>query len=265
MSRRPEEPYPQLYDITIDGIPPVHWVGIALALAAVALGVLRLWRSGTAHRALALLLLLPGPLTWLTAFLARVHFWEMYMLFVLPTWGALLALGATWPLAARRPLTRRGGLVLVVAGLLAFAAASEPVRRYHRNRSVQPHRESVALTRPDPDPLSPAQGGVLTASFFKAPDTYDPHVVQVRTPAELEALMARAEREGLPLFVNIGWLRQAARQRPELMGLVEDRERFERVAELRGLTPRFTRRVYRYRGRAGHPYEGGEAELHGSD
>ena len=134
-----------------------------------------------------------------------------------------------------------------------YAAASEPVRRYHRDHPVQARRESVALTRPDPDPLSPAQAGVLTASFFKAPDTYDPHVVHVRTPAELEALIARADREALPLFVNIGWLRQAARQRPELVALVEDRNRFERVADLPGLTPRYARRVYRYRGLAATP------------
>jgi len=252
VTRRPEDPYPQLYDIAQGGVPTVHWAGIALALVAVALGVLRLWRRGATHRALALLLLLPGPLTWLAAALGRVHFWDMYMLFVLPAWSALLALGASWPLAAPHPLARRGGLVLVVAGLLAFAAASEPVRRYQRNHSVQPRRESVALTRPDPDPLSPAQAGVLTASFSEPPDTYDPHVVQVDEPAELEALMARADREGLPLFVNIGWLSQAARHRPELMALVEDRERFEREAELRGVLPRFTRRVYRYRAGAAH-------------
>jgi hypothetical protein len=253
LTRRAEDPYPQLYDVAIDGVPLGHRAGIALALAAVALGALRLWRAGGAHRALALMLLLPGPLTWLAAALGRVHFWEMYMLFVLPAWGALLAVGATWPLAASHPGWRRGGLVLVVAGLLAYAAASEPVRRYHRDHPVQARRESVGLTRPDPDPLSPAQAGVLTASFFKAPDTYDPHVVHVRTPAELEALMARADREALPLFVNIGWLRQAARQRPELVALVEDRHRFERVADLPGLTPRFARRVYRYQGTAATP------------
>jgi hypothetical protein len=249
LSRSPEDPYPQLYDISIGGVPPIHWVGIALALSAVALGALRLWRSGAAQRALALLLLLPGPLTWLVAWLGGVHLWDFYLIFTLPAWAALLALGASWPLAAPQPFARRGGLLLVVAGLLAFAVAGEPVRRYQRDHSVEPRRESVALTRPDPDPLSPAQAGVLTATFFRPADTYDPRVVHVGNPAELEALMARADREGLPLFVNIGWLRQAARQRPELMALVEDRERFERVADLRGLTPRFTRRVYRYRER----------------
>jgi hypothetical protein len=251
LSRRPQDVYPQLYDVAIQAIPPVHWVGIALALAAVALGVLRLWRSGAAHRALALLLLLPGPLTWLAAALGGVHlWWESYLIFVLPAWGALAALGASWPLSAPHPVARRGGLLLVVAALGAFAAAGEPVRRYERDHPVQPYRDSVALTRSETDPLSPAQAGVLTASFFEPPDTYDPHVVRIRKLDELESLMARADRERLPLFVNIGWPRQAARKRPELMALVEDPERFERVAELLGLTPRFTRRVYRYRLRA---------------
>jgi hypothetical protein len=242
LSRRPEDPYPQLHDAVIGGVSPIHWAAIALALAAVALGVARLWRSGPAPRALALLLLLPGPLTWLTAYLGRVHLWDFYLIFMLPAWCTLLALGASWPLVAPQPLVRRAGLVLAIAGLLGFAAAGEPVRRYQRDHSVEPRRESVALTRPDPDPLSPVQADVLTASFFRPPDTYDPRVVHVRAPAELEALIERSDREGLPLFVNIGWLRQARRQRPELMALVEDRERFERVAELRGLTPRFSRR-----------------------
>jgi hypothetical protein len=253
LSRRPEDPYPQLHDAVIGGVSPIHWAAIALALAAVALGVARLWRSGPAPRALALLLLLPGPLTWLTAYLGRVHLWDFYLIFMLPAWCTLLALGASWPLVAPQPLVRRAGLVLAIAGLLGFAAAGEPVRRYQRDHSVEPRRESVALTRPDPDPLSPVQADVLTASFFRPPDTYDPRVVHVRAPAELEALIERSDREGLPLFVNIGWLRQARRQRPELMALVEDRERFERVAELRGLTPRFSRRVYRYRGVATPP------------
>ena len=251
VTKRPAPPYPQLYDVDLGALPGSLRAGAVLTLLAVGAGAVRLWRAGGGLRPLLPILLLPGPLTWLAAWLSRMYLWEWYLLFMLPTWGALFALGVSWPMRAPLPGARAAGAALCALVLVAFAVASEPMRAFQRAHPIQPRRESVLLTRAELDPLAPSQRGVLTASFFVAPDTYDPNVVHLDEPADLDALMARADREGLPLYVNIGWADHATRREPELVGRVRQEDLFELVAELPGLKPRFTRLVYRYRGGPG--------------
>jgi hypothetical protein len=136
----------------------------------------------------------------------------------------------------------------MAAWLGAFAVMSQPARSALRAGSLQPMRESVLLTRPGLDPNDPANARVLTASIQREPAYYDPRVVRVTRPRELERLMARADAEGLPLFVNYGRPQLARKRVPELVEMVERADLFEPVAVLHGFEPRGERRVYRYLG-----------------
>jgi len=238
----------QLVDSADGTVAPALVAGALLVGVGVVLGAARLLRGGPMGRVLGPLLLLPGPLTWLAAWLFGVHLRTWYLIFMLPSWGALLALGVTWPLVLRGRPTRGAALLGIVALLLAYAVASSPFREVLRTRSMQPRRESVAHTRPDMSLQAPGQARILTASFLKEPMFYDPRVVSVREVQDLRALMSRADREGLALYVNVGGLPAERRASPALKALVVEGDLFEEDAVFHGFLPAFTRHVFRYRG-----------------
>lgn len=240
--------HPQLLDAERGTVAPALQVGAALCALGVVAGTVRLLRGGAAGRLLAPALLLAGPVTWLAAWLGGVHLRTWYLVFMLPAWGALLALGASWPLALRPRLARAAGGALLVGGLAAYAAASAPVWEVLRTRSMQPRRESVARTRPVTDPRADAQRRILTASFLQAPILYDPRVVSIRRASQLQVMMERADREGLALYVNVGGLLAARRPPRDLVALVVEGDLFEEDAVFQGFVPAHTRHVYRYRG-----------------
>jgi hypothetical protein len=247
-SAAPGSPYPQLSELA-DRFPEVLAVSATIALLGVAAGTVRLARSAGPRRWLAPLLLLPGPLTALVAWAQDLYLWEWYLIFMLPGWAALLAVGLSWPLeVARRPASRwaiGGALLALLAG---FSLLVAPARQALRDRSLQPRRESVELTGRPLDPTSRTADRVLTASFHIPPDLYDPRVVDVRKTPDLLALMRQADREQRPLYVNIGWRELAGKRRSELLGIVERPQLFELVALLHGFEPRLSRHVYRYVG-----------------
>jgi hypothetical protein len=244
-------PYPQLLELA-ERQPLLLAVGVGVAVLAVALGTARLLRHAGPRRWLAPLLLLPGPLTGMLAWVQGLYLWEWYLIFMLPGWAALAAAGLTWPLAAaapgRRPLLRAGAIAAVVGVLCGFTLLTAPARQALRDRSLQPRRESVLLTERSLEPSVAARQEILTASFHVPADHYDPNTRAVRTTSDLLALMREADRERRPLYVNIGWRALASRRRTELLGLVERPEMFAPVAVLHGFEPRLSRHVYRYVG-----------------
>lgn len=260
-----EWPYPQLFDAERGRVPAPILAGGLAALAAVLAGAARLARRGRPHAVLTAVLLLPGPLLVLAARAIGLFLWEWYLLFVLPAWGGLVALALAWPMDAGGTWRRRSAALGIVAVLVAFVVASQPIRETLRSRSIQPRRESVALTRPTLDPTAPSQRSVLTASFSIVPAYYDPNGYEPETAADLRALMERSDREGIPFYVNIGGLSRAKRRAPELAGIVLDPRLFEPVAVLYGLKQRHSRYVYRYRGAgAASPAEEGAPDEFGA-
>ncbi|MGI9591836.1 MAG: hypothetical protein ACR2P8_10750, partial [Myxococcota bacterium] len=158
---------PQLVDAADGTVAPALLAGAVLVAVGIVLGAFRLLRAGAIGRVLLPLLLLPGPLTWLAAWLFGVHLRTWYLIFMLPAWGALLALGATWPLVLRGRAARAAALLGIATLLVGYAVVSAPFREVLRTRSMQPRRESVAHTRPDVNLHSAAQDRILTASFLK--------------------------------------------------------------------------------------------------
>ena len=223
--------------------------GLATAMiVGLVAGITELWRAGGARRALLPALLLPGPVTWLQSRIGGQYLFEWYLIFVLPAWIALLALGLDALRRAARGRTQRAVAAALVAYVVGFAVFTEPARDRLRGASLQPHRESVLATRPTLDPLDPENERIVTATFTAGSPFYDPRTIDFETREELLALMAHADQTGDPLYVNHGWHIVKKRRKP-FEDLLLDPQTFEEVAVIPGFKPRLTRFVYRYRGR----------------
>jgi hypothetical protein len=240
--------YPELSDLATH-TPWLFYAAVGATAALLLLGTLRLLREGGYRRWISLLLLLPGPLTWWVGYLRGHHMHTWYLVFVLPAFAALVALGATSALRRTRSPALSAALTVALcgaylAGLVAWTAAP---RTALRTRSVQPYKESVLLTRGTLDPFDPGQDEAFTVSFSDPPDYYDPRVRIVETTEELRTWLERADREDRPLYVNLGRLRRLPKRHPELLALVEREDLFELVGFLHGFEPLMSRKIFRYR------------------
>jgi hypothetical protein len=257
---RDSENYVELADVAAAS-PLLLRLALALALAALATGALRLLRAGGVRAALVAPLLLAAPLLYAVSWARADRFFEWYVVFALPGLAVLIAAGLGAPaLALRAPRARTPAAALCAAAFLALFArvTSEPLATL-RARSIVPLRESVLLTRPTLDPFAPENARIVTVSFQRPAYYYDPLFVWLNTPEALEARLAEADAAGQTLFVNIRY-GLASKRLPELVRLVEDGARFERVGVLHGYIQGNERRVYRYRGRAAKiPIAGPEA------
>ncbi|MCP5066006.1 MAG: hypothetical protein GY946_05505 [bacterium] len=243
---RPE--YHELIEVAREW-PTVFWAFVSVSAFMAVLGALHLLAGGMRRAAIGMVLWLPGPLMILLAMRGGDFLNPWYMVFSLPLLLALVAVGFDRGCALLpEGRIRQGGTALVMLawlGLLAFV--SQPARQALRGTSLEPVRESVLLTRPTLDPFDPANEAILTASFERLPDYYDPRVVVVDHPNELRALMQRADSEGKDLFVNYGRPKLARRRHAPLVEMTDRREWFEPVGTLPGFEPRGVRIVLRYR------------------
>lgn len=218
------------------------FVGAAVLL--VVAGALRWLAVGGLRRALVPVLLIPALLSVSLALRADSHLHPQYKILALPGLVMLACLGLEGML---RPLGRRACGAGLAAAVLAFAAFTQAPRAELRSRAIQPWRDSVSLTRTDPDPVSPANEEVITVSWSFPPRYYDPRIRRVDAENLLLA-MAEADRRGVPLYANIGRPALAKRRNPEIAEIVA--EHFDEVAHLPGILSRGQRQVLRYRGAA---------------
>jgi hypothetical protein len=222
---------------------------LGLTAALVTGGALRMLSGGGVRPLVGLVLLLPAPLTLLQALVHDDYLYPWYLVFALPSAAAFWALGAApaRPRELLRPRGAAGALVLVVY-LGLYVWLSQAPRDVLRHGPLQPIRESVALTRPDPDFLSEANDRIVTVGFQTPPLYYDPRVRLVQHPDELRRWMRHADKTRRELYVNLGRPRLAQARYGPLVELLEKDPRLELVAALHGTDPRGERRVYRYRG-----------------
>ncbi|MDJ0789998.1 MAG: glycosyltransferase family 39 protein [Myxococcota bacterium] len=213
------------------------------ALLGVAAGLL----AGRVRALCTLALLLPGPILVGFAVSQGSFLNHWYLLFALPGLAIFLATGLTLPARWEGTAPRAVAFGLCALWLAGFVAFTTPAREALRGGSLQPMRESVAITRPLRDPNAPENERILTVAIQRPPDYYDPRVEWVLRPEALYALMRRADAEGLPLWVNTGRPGLARKRVPELVALIEDADLFTPVARLPGFEPRGVRLLYRYR------------------
>ena len=247
--------YPQLADLTHTA-PLAVGAFLAVSLGFLAVGLVRLWRSHPGGPLLALAFVVPGPLGWAVSAARHDSIYTRQLIYALPGVAALVAIGlcGTARLAPAGRLRAATKTALAVGFTIGLLFVGGPARHALLTRSLQPYRESVAATRPNPDLFAPEQAQVLTASFSGEPLYYDPRVHLIDEVHELQALIAQADAQGLRLYVNLGQLEIARRRRPALLALVTESGLFQEVVVLHGFEPKYTRWVYLYRGgRAGSP------------
>ncbi|MBW2244268.1 MAG: hypothetical protein JRH01_19980 [Deltaproteobacteria bacterium] len=233
--------YPRL------GAAPAALVGsvIVLSVSSLFFGAFRLARAGGLRAGVAAVLLLAAPLTWFQSYLRADHLYVWYLSFALPPAAILVALGLDGVGQAFRKPWAGGALAILFLGL-CFALAW-PVHHTQWTRPYFPLRDSVELTRPNRDPLAPENQRITTVGWTSGPSYYDPLVQAVRTTDELLRHMREAEETGNELYVNLGRLSMAWKRHEDLMRILEDGERFEKVAVLPGFTEDRTRHVWRLR------------------
>ncbi len=239
-----EGTFPQAAVLIAD-FPLLIGGAMILIAALILLGLGRCAVGGIPTICLALILVLPGPATYVFARIKDTHLFEWYMVFMVPGIMALCALGLDWLLGR----LRNPRVAAVAAGLIlaVFAAATFPARQRLMNGPVQFLRESVLVTRPTLDPNDPRNREILTVATLATPEVYDPNIRRLKTGEELVELIREADRTGRPLYVNQGYSHILVNEAPDLAAVIMNPDYFEVVATLPGLDSMFDREIRVYR------------------
>lgn len=130
-------------------------------------------------------------------------------------------------------------------GVLMFIA--RPQTRLLTLHPIEANRESMALIRSVTNPRHPDYGkDALTAGFVFYTEAYDPAMIRFQTAEELRSLIARADAEKRPLFLNFSNRLFCETFYPEVMKLIQDKSQFEPVKVLYGLFECSTREIYKH-------------------
>lgn len=244
-------------DATVPSIELASWAtqnpglmaGIVfLAVSAVALGMRRLLCRGLFPSLFIAVALVPAIACYVVTRATSGHMYVWYIIFVLPGIIILASLGLDELLAAAR--RKSAGIPAIAALVLllgAYAAWTMPQRRYLMERSMQPNRESVLLTRPTLNPHDPRQKGVITATFFGEPFPYDPNMVTFKTMAELAALIRQADAGSKALFINLGYLGTVEGEHPNKYRFLKESGLFTDLGFLPGFEYLQSRHVFQYK------------------
>jgi hypothetical protein len=239
----------------VDFAWPHPWIFsglVALAVALMLLGALRMLRRGGAHAWLVPILMLPAPLTFWIAWTTEALYHPWYAIYGLPSLVILLGIGFETVFA--RVTAKRLRIPLTVGLMLVFGAgylaSTLHVLQALRSVPIQKTKKAVALMRPVRDPHDPANERILTVSWMRTPWYYDPLVHKLRGQRGLAEHMAEADATGKSLFVTYTRPTATGRNAPDLVGLAQDPALFEPIGELYGFEPRGHMLVFRYRGKA---------------
>jgi hypothetical protein len=233
------EARPVLRAVVYGAMPLLALAGVGRALR----------RGGARERAVWVGLL--GPILFFFVHRELQNFFILprFVIFALPAFVFLPMVGLEgllrWVARGRRGAVAVG----LAASLAGFGFLVAPALRVLWTHPATPSRELVALL----DGLEKAMpGGILRAGLGlggDAPRVYDPRIVEVERPEQLEALCERSRREGRPLYVSYAYGTVNQKRLPELFIWVRDPRYFEPIARLDGIDPDMVIRVRRYTGR----------------
>jgi hypothetical protein len=203
-------------------LEPWWWPSVVCFVLAVLGGTRRMVGLGGLWRLLALGSLAGALLSWGLASVQGNYLNLWYLFFLLPWLGCALALAVD---AVGRKLPAWAVGVFLVVLLLPQGLVSWRFRGLPK----QQERAPVELARGArfPEYLKLADGErALTAGFWTNAGLYDPQMEALGTVGQLDALVARARREGRPLFVAFSHRVLALRTMGDLVKRVEGSEDF---------------------------------------
>ena len=211
---------------------PLAASAAGLTVAFLLLGLWTLARRSRLSACLIPALLLPAPLFVLQALIGGNRLYLWYLVIALPGAVALMSVGATHGLT----MLRRPGAKIAVAAifLTLFGVATAEQRKHLRERSSEPLRESVALYRPNLNPLSPANADTVSLEVAMHPRGYDPAAIKTPDYPSFQKQTTAARAGGKPLYVNLSMPELAREHLPEIMAELEDPEKFERLEVIQG-------------------------------
>jgi hypothetical protein len=247
-SGEPSAGYPEWLALYVES--PVLFVGAAsLAITLVGLGAFRLiWRSWPSATFVVVMAICP-PITFTIAFLKKFLLYENYVIYSLPGVIVCAAAGLTLVASLLARLSGKQTVGVIFAGclLVGYFLYTNSFRQWLVGNPLQQIRESVIYSRGTLDPAAAEQKNVRTASFCIPPYLYDAHMERLDSAGDFIAALQRSDKEGVPLFINIGMPWAAREYSPQMWGLFNNRDLFEEPVHLRGFEPSLDRLVAKYK------------------
>jgi hypothetical protein len=247
-SGEPWAGYPEWLALYLEG--PVLFAASALvAIGMIAVGSVYLLRRGWASATFVVVMALCPLVTFAFAYSKKFLLYENYVIYSLPGIVACAASGITIAASCARRLP--GGRIIAPAiasvVLLGYFLYTTPFRQWIVQFPLQQIRESVIYCRATLDPASAGRHSVRTASFCIPPYLYDAHMERFDSAGAFIAALRRADKERVPLFLNVGMPWAARQYSPQMWALFTNRELFEEPVRLRGFEPSLDRLVARYK------------------
>lgn len=249
----PQNPLLYAMEISMQTLPALHVVGIALFGVLVIAGIIDLARKAE-HRALLAFTLGAPAIMLLHMTVTNNRPYDWYFTPFLPGLFLMVAAGAMF--FTSRFSRKLASVSLLVLTLALYAFVTRQPRTLLREHPIEPSRDSVALYRKITNPRHPdIDKDVMSGAIAMYSEGYDPALHRVDDVPALQALMAEADRTNRKLYMNVGYFKflrdpvHAPNTAP-MCKIMEDPAQFEHVATLPGLLPYTTRDVFRYKGKA---------------
>lgn len=228
--------------------PWLYRGSLVMGLGLLGWGAVRFARNAPAGAVILFTVVAAPTLQIAQAMRGQFFLFEWYMVYLVPLITAVFAAGLAG--FVRCVAGARGGKMIAplcaAAVLVAFVVTTHPARAWRAAHSTVPFRESVLLTRPDLNPWSEENRQILTAGVTNPAFSYDGNLIWARSRKDLAILCRQADRQGRPLWLNLGHLWILEERQPDLLAMIEDRSLFTGHEKLFGEYPHCDRMVCRY-------------------
>ncbi len=139
---------------------------------------------------------------------------------------------------------------LLLLALSAYYGMTRNQRHVLATRPIAPTREAVDFVRQQggDDPLGVIRAGYLSAGAM--PQVYDPWTLLLREPGDVLLYAREAARQGKPFYV-FGFDNAVKKKTTNRLQFLLDDPDFEEVAKFDGSEPKWSHRIFKYRGPPG--------------
>ncbi len=236
--------------------PAILPVMALLVPSLVAIGILGILVKGRELRIFVCALFGAIALIALHHSLASMTFYIWYVIYLVL--GFALALGFVpeliadgWNALGKRPSRPTptaiplGASILIVAG---YAWLASPSLARVRNFERHPMRTAVEYVRDHAPALAAENSKFLTASIGSGNrqiQTYDPWVRPIKEKAAFETLVEEARQGDKQLYLYVCSPLRVQRESPGIWGELENPQRFEKTAYIKGLEEFWSFQIYR--------------------